>query len=351
MTWPGKRSLSATASLLGEGVPHRQVASRLGVPRTTVASWAAGRKPRIVWDPIPFGARRKAEMTAYAERHYGIDSYKLVHPHVIVIHYTVTPSYQATFNTFAPDVPDPELHELPNTCAHYVVDQYGVIHQLVSVNIMCRHTVGLNWTAIGIEHVGYSDAQVLDDRKQMASSLALVRWLRCRLHIEINGSAPGTGYDQIKATGNVSFMGGLLALSMNTAGAVSNQYVIVDNDGVDFVGGTFTGLANGASITNNGIVFVVKYNGGDGNDVVLIQQNVAVGPQIGGIQPNGSGGMKISGVGLPNTLYNVEATESLNAPIVWKMLDNVLSDGSGLLNFEDDDASNFAMRFYRFVIP
>ena len=137
-------------------------------------------KPRIVWDPIPFGAKRKAEMKAYAERHYGIDSYKLVHPHVIVIHYTVTPSYQATFNTFAPDVPDPELHELPNTCAHYVVDQYGVIHQLVSINIMCRHTVGLNWTAIGIEHVGYSDAQVLDDRKQMAASLALVRWLRCR---------------------------------------------------------------------------------------------------------------------------------------------------------------------------
>ena len=26
---------------------------------------------------------------------------------------------------------------------------------------MCRHTVGLNWTAIGIEHVGTSDAQIL----------------------------------------------------------------------------------------------------------------------------------------------------------------------------------------------
>ena len=128
-------------------------------------------KPRIVWNPIPFGAKRKAEMKAYAERHYGIDSYKLVHPHVIVIHYTVTPSFQSTFNTFAPDVPDPELHELPNTCAHFVVDQYGEIHQLVSINIMCRHTVGLNWTAIGIEHVGYSDAQVLDDRTQMRASL------------------------------------------------------------------------------------------------------------------------------------------------------------------------------------
>ena len=28
-------------------------------------------KPRIAWDPIPFGRRRKAEMTAYVRRHYG----------------------------------------------------------------------------------------------------------------------------------------------------------------------------------------------------------------------------------------------------------------------------------------
>ena len=141
-------------------------------------------KPRIVWDPIPFGAKRKAEMKAYAERHYGIDSYKLVHPHVIVIHYTATPSYQSTFNTFAPDLPDPELHELPGTCAHFVVDQYGVIHQLVSINIMCRHTVGLNWTAIGIEHVGFSDGQVLGDAGQMSASLHLVHWLQCRFNIQ-----------------------------------------------------------------------------------------------------------------------------------------------------------------------
>jgi N-acetylmuramoyl-L-alanine amidase len=138
-----------------------------------------------VWDPIPFGAKRMAETQAYAERHYGLHTYSLIDPHVIVIHYTVTPSYQATFNTFAPDVPDPELHELPGTCAHYVIDQDGVIHQLVSINIICRHTVGLNWTAIGIEHVGYSDAQVLGNRKQMGSSLGLVRWLRCRRHIEV----------------------------------------------------------------------------------------------------------------------------------------------------------------------
>jgi len=142
-------------------------------------------KPAIVWDPIPFGPERKAQMAAYSVRHYGLDTYRLVDPHVIVIHYTVTPDFQSTYNTFAPDTPDPELHELPNTCAHFVIDGAGVIHQLVPLDIMCRHTVGLNWTAIGIEHVGDSDQQVLDNPRQMAASLSLVRWLRCRFHIPI----------------------------------------------------------------------------------------------------------------------------------------------------------------------
>jgi len=127
-------------------------------------------------------------MVAYVRRHYGSfmkPTWRLIDPHVIVIHYTDSPSFSSTFRTFAADVPDPELHELPGTCAHFVIDQSGTIHQLVSLGTMCRHTVGLNWTAIGIEHVGFSDAQVLGDRKQMFASLKLVRWLRCRYHIPV----------------------------------------------------------------------------------------------------------------------------------------------------------------------
>jgi N-acetylmuramoyl-L-alanine amidase len=138
-----------------------------------------------VSDPIPFGSKRRAEMLAYAERHYGLGTYRLRRPHVIVIHFTVTPDFQSTYNAFAPDVPDSELHELPGTCAHFVVDKSGTIHQLVPVTIMCRHAVGLNWTAIGIEHVGFSDTEVLHNRKEMSASLRLVRWLRCRAHIRI----------------------------------------------------------------------------------------------------------------------------------------------------------------------
>ncbi len=163
----------------------RATRTRRAATRPAHPSAAFVSKPPIVWDPIPFGARRKAEMVGYAVRHYGLHTYKLIHPHVIVIHYTETPDFQSTFNTFAPDLPDSELHELPNTCAHFVIDRSGVIHQLVSLGIMCRHTVGLNWTAIGIEHVGYSDPQVLGDTRQMRSSLLLVRWLRCRYGISI----------------------------------------------------------------------------------------------------------------------------------------------------------------------
>jgi beta-N-acetylhexosaminidase len=141
-------------------------------------------KPHVVWKPIPFGPARLAETASYARRHYGIDSYVL-HPRAIVEHVTVTSTFSSVYNTFAADVPDAELHQLPGTCAHFVVDRDGTIYQLVPLNVICRHTVGLNWAAIGIEHVGLSDAQVLGDAAQMRSSLALTVWLMARYRIPL----------------------------------------------------------------------------------------------------------------------------------------------------------------------
>jgi beta-N-acetylhexosaminidase len=142
-------------------------------------------QPPIHLDLIPFGARRIAETRAYARRHYGLDRARLLDPKVIVIHFTGSDSYASAFSTFAADVPDVELHELPGVCSHFVIDRDGTIHELVRLKWICRHTVGLNWTAIGIEHVGTSDAEVLGDRAQMRSSLRLVRWLQGRFHIPV----------------------------------------------------------------------------------------------------------------------------------------------------------------------
>ncbi|HEY8409549.1 MAG TPA: peptidoglycan recognition family protein [Gaiellaceae bacterium] len=138
--------------------------------------------PHIVWKPIPYGPRRRAEMAQYAAKHYGIRTWAL-RPKVIVEHYTAGESFSATWNAFAADVPDPELGELPGTCAHFVVDKDGTIYQLVPLTVMCRHTVGLNHVAIGIEHVGTSDAEVLHDAAQLRASLVLTRWLMAKFHI------------------------------------------------------------------------------------------------------------------------------------------------------------------------
>jgi N-acetylmuramoyl-L-alanine amidase len=142
-------------------------------------------KPAIVVKPIPFGSARRAETAAYARRHYGLGTWRLVRPRVIVEHYTASNSFASTYSAFATDAPDAELHELPGTCAHFVVDTDGTIYQLVPLSTICRHTVGLNYTAIGIEHVGTSDALILANSRQMGSSLALTAWLMYRYGIQL----------------------------------------------------------------------------------------------------------------------------------------------------------------------
>ncbi len=161
-------------SALAWSVDHPTAERERGAPRPQIVSW-----------PIPFPPKRKREMAAYSERHYGEHAWRLKHPRVIVEHWAEAQTAASVYNTFAPDHPDPELHELPNVCAHFVVSGSGRIYQLVSTRVRCRHTVGLNWTAIGIEHTGFSDAEVLGNRRQMHASLALTRYLRCRFQIKL----------------------------------------------------------------------------------------------------------------------------------------------------------------------
>lgn len=140
---------------------------------------ASAPRPTIDQDPIPFDAKRKADMRAYARRHYGVDDFRLRAPKVIVEHITVTDTYSAVFNTFAPNRPA-SFGELPGLCTHFVIDRAGTIHQLVPLALMCRHTVGLNHRSIGIEHVARTDEQLMGNARQLRASLRLTRWLQAR---------------------------------------------------------------------------------------------------------------------------------------------------------------------------
>lgn len=167
----------------GPRSPQREGGTGGGFRLASAPAAGAPARPPISQRPIPFGTRRRREMAAYASRHYGLRSYRLEHPKVIVEHYTETATARAAIDIFAPDRPDGELHELPGVCAHFVIERDGRIFQLVPLGIMCRHTVGLNYTAIGIEIVAYSDAQVLRNARQLRAALRLTRWLSCRYAI------------------------------------------------------------------------------------------------------------------------------------------------------------------------
>ena len=157
----------------------------IGPAQAAPAASASSARPPISKWAIPFGAKRKAEMAAYSERHYGEHEWRLRHPQVIVEHIAVTGSAAGVYNTFAPDTPDVELGELPNVCSHFVIGASGRIFQLVNLRTRCRHTVGLNWTAIGIEHVGFADSDLLGNSHELGASLRLTQYLRCHFGIKV----------------------------------------------------------------------------------------------------------------------------------------------------------------------
>src|SRR5437773_881362 len=101
-TSPSGSSMTASPTITSSPLPS--AAEGLGVP-----------KPEVVDDRIPFPGSRRAEMRAYAQRHYGLDRFTLIHPRVIVEHFTANETYRPVFNTFAAD--SPHTGELPGTCS------------------------------------------------------------------------------------------------------------------------------------------------------------------------------------------------------------------------------------------
>ena len=90
---------------------------------------------------------------------------------------------------------------------------------------------------------------------------------------EVNGTTPGTNYDQLAVTGTVNLGGSTLNVSGTIASSSASPIVLISNDGTDAVTGTFAGLSEGAVVTINGIPFTISYvSGTDSNDVVLRSQ-------------------------------------------------------------------------------
>jgi hypothetical protein len=83
----------------------------------------------------------------------------------------------------------------------------------------------------------------------------------------------GTGVaDQLVVNGTVALAGNLDLVATGTG----SRFTIVSNDGTDPVVGFFANHPNGVPFAEDGNVYTVLYNSGDGNDVVLVPEPTVV---------------------------------------------------------------------------
>jgi len=89
--------------------------------------------------------------------------------------------------------------------------------------------------------------------------------------VQLTGPVPGTSYDQLNVEGTNALANATLTVlpTFTAPVPIGQQFIIITNDGVEAITGTFNGLANGAQFTAAGYTFRINYNGGSGNDVVL----------------------------------------------------------------------------------
>lgn len=149
-------------------------------------------RPSIVSKPIPYSAARKRQMARYSQRHYGEKTWRLDAPKAVVLHFTVSDTWQSPWNLFASNSPAPgpsgSKAESPGGCTHFLVDKDGTIIQLAPLTTMCRHAIGINNKAIGIEFVEMRSASnILARAKQRRAGVRLVRWLQSELGIATSG--------------------------------------------------------------------------------------------------------------------------------------------------------------------
>ena len=90
------------------------------------------------------------------------------------------------------------------------------------------------------------------------------------LQIDLGGSS---AFGSVAVTGSVALNGAALTLTRAAGFVAANgaQFILISNDGVDPVSGTFAGLPEGGTVVVDGVAFTISYQGGDGNDVVLTE--------------------------------------------------------------------------------
>jgi len=137
--------------------------------------------------PLDFSQRRVALTRDYIKEHYGLRVDDIaIDPKVIVLHWTAIPTLEEAYVRLKPELLVSDRKDISgagtlNVSAHFLVDRDGTIYRLMNENMMARHVIGLNYSAIGIENVG-GEGNLKEDltEAQVEANVALVRYLKSR---------------------------------------------------------------------------------------------------------------------------------------------------------------------------
>lgn len=150
--------------------------------------FACGTSHKIVDKPVIFDEERMQLTKEYlATRHGLIQDTPTIVPKMIVLHWTVIPTMQQTFDVFNPSKlpsrPDLATASSLNVSSQFLVDRDGTIYRLMPETNMARHVIGLNHTAIGVENVGGTGDLPLT-KAQIKSNIRLVKYLSKKYPVE-----------------------------------------------------------------------------------------------------------------------------------------------------------------------
>lgn len=144
--------------------------------------------PKIIQSPIVFDQQRKELSLEYMKSHYGmVQSQPTIVPRMVVVHWTVIPTYEKTFEVFDKSLLPSHRTAIAgasslNVSSQYVIDRDGTIHQLMPDTLMARHVIGLNHCAIGIENIGGPKAPLT--KAQLKANTKLIKHLKKKYPID-----------------------------------------------------------------------------------------------------------------------------------------------------------------------
>ncbi|MCW8312429.1 N-acetylmuramoyl-L-alanine amidase [Sphingobacterium sp. InxBP1] len=143
--------------------------------------------PKIIQKPITWNQERIRLSLEYLKNRHGLNqSAPTIQPRMVVVHWTANNSVKATFNTFNPvRLPGrPELTKASalNVSSQFVIDRDGTIYQFLPDTTFARHTIGLNYCAIGIENIGSRQHPLTT--AQLKANEELIRYLSKKYPLE-----------------------------------------------------------------------------------------------------------------------------------------------------------------------